>query len=189
MWCVYTYDKQRLPQQRAPIFPSWHFTERAKRVRFGAQSNVCDINTNRRLLDLRSGAKNTLGMIRFYIVSGGGTAKHAHISVTRRRKLSPQIFFYLPPSLWLTCHSEHSQSLESAIFKSCHYTSQVWQKIRKWTTGFNHDRFQVLEIFPEAAPKSWHSLKPLLLWAHVCTLTQPREPHLQSFLLAKHCPW
>lgn len=108
--------------------------------------------------------------------------------MTRRRELSPLVFFYLPPSLWLTCQSEHSQSSESAIFKSCHYTSQVWQKIRKWTTGFNHDRFQVLEIFPEAAPKSWHFLKPFLLWAHVCTLTQSREPHLRSFLLAKHCP-
>lgn len=98
--------------------------------------------------------------------------------MTRRREISPLVFFYLPRSLWLTCQSEHSQSLESVIFKSCHYTSQVWQKIRKWTTGFNHDRFQVLEIFPEATPKTWHFLKPLLLWAHVCILTQSREPHL-----------
>lgn len=35
--------------------------ESQKRVRFGAQSNVCDINTNRRLLDFRSKAKNVWG--------------------------------------------------------------------------------------------------------------------------------
>lgn len=84
-------------------------------------------------------------------------------------------FFYLPCSLWLTCHSEHSQSLESVIFKSCHYTSQVWQKIRKRTTGFNHDRFQVLEIFPEVTPKSWHFLQPLLLSEHVHIRTIQRS--------------